>query len=375
MAMKRTLPAIFARGGTSNGLVLMKDHLPPVQEWHKILPAAMGSPDPYGRQLNGLGSGISSTSKICVLSPTSRPDADIEFTFVQVGIKDGSLDMAGNCGNMSSIVGPVGLDEGLIQKPKIEPAGKDSASPTALVRVFNTNTNKVIHSRFSVCGTPPRYQPEGDYQMDGVPGTQSKITLSFVNPGGAKTGYTLPTGNRIDTLTLPDGTTIQASLVDVSNPGVFIRLSDLGVANPHSLSPVDVEADAGLKARLEQIRQAGAKMMGLDPKTESVPKIVLIFPSSSTLGDPHLHIKCQALSMGQAHKAVPLTLALCLGAAVRIAGTIPNLLATRDNSGDSVVIGHPTGRVEVGTTMQDGDILSAELHRTARVLMKGDVFY
>ncbi|KAM7220358.1 PrpF protein [Rhypophila decipiens] len=375
MAMKRTLPAIFARGGTSNGLVLMKDHLPPVQEWHKILPAAMGSPDPYGRQLNGLGSGISSTSKICVLSPTSRPDADIEFTFVQVGIKDGSLDMAGNCGNMSSIVGPVGLDEGLIKTPKIEPAGKDSASPTAFVRVFNTNTNKVVHSRFSVSGTPPRYQPEGDYQMDGVPGTQSKITLSFVNPGGAKTGYTLPTGNRIDTLTLPDGTTIQASLVDVSNPGVFIRLSDLGVANPDSLSPVDVEADADLKARLEQIRQAGAKMMGLDPKTESVPKIVLIFPSSSTLGDPHLHIKCQALSMGQAHKAVPLTLALCLGAAVRIAGTIPNLLATRDNQGYSVVIGHPTGRVEVGTTMQGGDILSAELHRTARVLMKGDVFY
>ncbi|KAM7200299.1 PrpF protein [Rhypophila sp. PSN 637] len=373
--MKRTLPAIFARGGTSNGLVLMRDHLPPVQEWHKILPAAMGSPDPYGRQLNGLGSGISSTSKICVLSPTSRPDADIEFTFVQVGIKDGSLDMAGNCGNMSSIIGPVGLDEGLIKTPKIEPAGKDSASPTALVRVFNTNTNKVIHSRFSVSGTPPRYQPEGDYQMDGVPGTQSKITLSFVNPGGAKTGYTLPTGNCIDTLTLPDGTTIQASLVDVSNPGVFIRLSDLGVANPDSLSPADVEADADLKARLEQIRQAGAKMMGLDPRTESVPKIVLIFPSSSTLGDPHLHIKCQALSMGQAHKAVPLTLALCLGAAVRIAGTIPNLLATRDNKGDSVVIGHPTGRVEVGTTMQDGDILSAELHRTARVLMKGDVFY
>ncbi|KAM7201013.1 PrpF protein [Naviculisporaceae sp. PSN 640] len=374
-AMKRTLPAIFARGGTSNGLVIMRDHLPPVQEWHKILPAAMGSPDPYGRQLNGLGSGISSTSKICVLSPSARPDADIEFTFVQVGIKDGSLDMAGNCGNMSSIVGPVGLDEGLIKSPRIEPAVNGSASPTALVRVFNTNTSKIIHSRFSVSGNPPSYQPEGDYQMDGVPGTQSKIVLSFLDPGGAKTGRTLPTGNRIDTLTLPDGTSIQASLVDVSNPGVFIRLSDLGVANPQSLNPVAVEADNELKGRLENIRQAGARMMGLDPKTESVPKIVLIFPSSSTLGDPDLNIRCLALSMGQAHKAVPLTLALCLGAAVHIPGTIPNLLATGNGQRDSVVIGHPTGRLEVGTTMQNGDILSAELHRTARVLMKGEVFY
>lgn len=374
-AMKRTLPAIFARGGTSNGLVILRNHLPPVQEWHKILPAAMGSPDPYGRQLNGLGSGISSTSKICVLSPTTRPDADIEFTFVQVGVRDGRLDMAGNCGNMSSIVGPVGLDEGLVKTPMIEQSAHGFPSPSALVRVFNTNTSKVIHSRFSVSGNPPRYQPEGDYQMDGVPGTQSKIVLSFINPGGAKTGHTLPTGNRIDILTLPDGTTIQASLVDVSNPGVFIRLADLGVANPDSLNPAAIEADPRLKARLEQVRQAGASMMGLDPKVESVPKIVLIFPTSSTLDDPHLHIRCLALSMGQAHKAVPLTLALCLGAAVCISGTIPNLLATRSDQGGSVVIGHPTGKLEVATTMQNGDILSAELHRTARVLMKGDVFY
>ena len=373
--MKRAFPAIFARGGTSNGLVILREHLPPVQEWHKILPAAMGSPDPYGRQLDGLGSGISSTSKICVLSPTSRTDADIEFTFVQVGIKDGSLDMAGNCGNMSSIVGPVGLDEGLVKLPSdgIEPAGQGRASPTALVRVFNTNTSKVIHSRFSVVGDPPRYQPEGDYQMDGVPGTQSKIVLSFIKPGGAKTGYTLPTGNRIDTLTLPDGSTIPASLVDVSNPGVFIRVSDL---TPEALDPAGVDADSELKIRLEQIRQAGARMMGLDPKTESVPKIVLVFPSSAKqLHSPRLHIRCLALSMGQAHKAVPLTLALCLGAAVRIPGTIPNLLATGNQEEDAVVIEHPSGSVEVGTTMRDGDILSAELHRTARILMKGQVFY
>ncbi|KAK3313442.1 PrpF protein [Apodospora peruviana] len=373
--MKRSFPAIFARGGTSNGLVILREHLPPVHEWHRILPAAMGSPDPYGRQLNGMGSGISSTSKICVLSPTTRTDADIEFTFVQVGIKDGTLDMAGNCGNMSSVVGPVGLDEGLVNTPEIV---KDSRGGPAhaLVRVFNTNTSKVIHSRFRVAGDPPKYQPEGDYQMDGVPGTQSKIVLSFLNPGGAKTGRTLPTGNHIDTLTLPDGSTIQASLVDVSNPGVFVRLSDLAVADPNSLDPPRVEADPELKNRLEQIRQAGARMMGLDPRTESVPKIVVLFDlPSSTDRNAGVHIRCLALSMGQTHKAVPLTLALCLGSAVRMPGTIPNLLATGDHEGGVVVIGHPTGKLDVGTTMCEGHIQSAELHRTARVLMKGDVFY
>ncbi len=373
----RSFPAIFARGGTSNGLVILKHNLPPINEWHKALPSVMGSPDPhFGRQLNGMGSGISSTSKVCVLSPTSRPDADVEFTFVQVGIKDGVLDMAGNCGNMSSIVGPVALDEGLVAAPNIE---LDPASnlQTALVRVFNTNTGKIIHSWFKVTGDPPRYCPQGDYEMDGVPGKQSRIVLSFLDPAGAKTGRALPTGHPVDTLILPDGTSIEASLVDVSNPGVFVRVSDLGIENITALAPPAVDADPILKSRLEQIRQAGAARMGLDPNTQSIPKIVLIFPRSSTgqLG-PAADIRCLALSMGQAHKAVPLTLALCLGAAAQIVGTIPHELAIRRGKGGGVVtIGHPSGKLEIGTTVVEGKIASAELHRTARVLMRGDVFY
>ena len=208
--------------------------------------------------------------------------------------------------------------------------------------------------------------------QNGVPGKNSKITLSFVRPGGAKTGRTLPTGNPIDNLTLPDGSTLSASLVDVANPGVFVRVSDLGL-DPESLNPATVEANSELKVRLEQIRQAGAAKMGMDPKTESVPKIVLIFPSSSAQKQG-VNIKCQALSMGQAHKAVPLTLGLCLGAAVSIPGTIPNQLVTGTSEG-SVAIGHPSGKVDIGTTFEDGDIVSAELLRTARVLMKGEVFY
>jgi len=371
-----SFPAIFARGGTSNGLVILRQHLPPVEQWPAVLASAMGSPDPSGRQLNGMGSGISSTSKICVVAPSSRPDSDVEFTFVQVDVNDGTLDMAGSCGNMSSAIGPISLDEGLLTRPPEIELDLTGGFHTTLVRIFNTNTGKIIHSRFRVVpGSPPRYCPDGNYEMDGVPGKQSKIVLSFLDPAGAKTGRALPTGIPMDTLVLSDGSTIQASLVDVSNPGVFVRVSDLGIASPESLDPECVEADQALKARLEQIRQAGAAKMGLDPKIQSVPKIVLIFPPSQKPSNPQVNIRCLALSMGQAHKAVPLTLALCLGAAVRLPGTIPNELAQHDGNEDLISIGHPSGRLEVGTTLRSGNIISAELHRTARVLMKGDVFY
>lgn len=335
----------------------------------------MGSPDPYGRQLDGMGSGISSTSKICILSPSPDGSAGgVQFTFVQVGVKDGSLDMAGNCGNMLSIVGPVAFDAGLSEHSQIE-TDPETGERTVTVRIFNTNTRKVVHSRFRVSGEPPSYSPLGTYEMDGVPGKQSQINLGFINPGGAATGKVLPTGNRVDTLRLPDGRTIEASLVDVSNPGVFVRVSDLGVQNPASLDPAAVEADAALKARLEQIRQAGASLMGLDPNTQSIPKIVLVFPPEVTQQSPEVHIKCLALSMGQAHKSVPLTLGLCLGAAARLPGTIPNQLAVGADGSDTIVVGHPSGKLNVAAKVKDGAVLSVDLLRTARVLMKGSVFY
>ena len=218
--------------------------------------------------------------------------------------------------------------------------------------------------------------------MAGVPGTQSRITLSFHNPGGAKTGKTLPTGNPVNTLHLQDGTTIEASLVDVSNPGVFIRAQDIlpdfgkaGVEVSQALR-LAVEGNTALKARLEMIRRAGTEKMGLDPSVPSVPKIVMVFPPGGAKGD--LNLRCLAMSMGQAHQAVPLTLALCLGAAAYIPGTIPaNLVRwATSGAGKSIVIGHPTGEVEIGATLDsEGSVGSAELHRTARLLMRGTVFY
>ncbi|KAI0405728.1 DUF453-domain-containing protein [Xylaria palmicola] len=408
---RNSLPALFVRSGTSNGLVLRASDLPSssssssssTAEWARILPAVMGSPDPvHGRQLDGMGGGISSTSKVCVLAPSARANrdnADVDFTFVQVGIRDRRLDTAGNCGNMSAVVGPVAWDWGFV--PEAERAGRirvveggdkdGGAYREALVRIFNTNTGKTMHARFRVDDDEddpwPRYCPAGDYAMDGVPGTQSRITLGFADPAGAKTGRgALPTGNPVDVLALPGGGgAVRASLVDVSNPGVFVELGELGLGlggdvSPDTLTPAAVEADAALKARLEAIRRAGAARMGLDPEVESVPKVVLLFPRGA--GGEGVDVQCLAMSMGQAHKAVPLTLALCLGAAANIDGTVAAQVRRGRDGGDdaaslssSVVIGHPSGTVEISTTFENGEIVSAELHRTARILMKGEVYY
>ncbi|KAL7962660.1 PrpF protein [Trichoderma compactum] len=389
----RRLPAWFVRSGTSTGLLFNRASLPPApSQWQSILAPAMGSPDPlYARQLDGIGSGISSTSKVVVVGPPSSPPppsgsgsgvgpaaVDAEFTFVQVGIRDGALDLAGTCGNMSAIVGPAAWDMGLVPPSRLASrVSYDAATRSrwATLRILNTNTNKVLASRFLLDGSPLAYSPRGDYAMDGVPGTQSPVTLSFLDPAGAKTGRALPTGNPVDQLRLPDGSRVEASLVDVSNPGVFITTSSLGIddATAAALTPAQVEADSALKARLEQVRQAGASAMGLDPKIESVPKVVMLLPASARKS-AETDIQCLAMSMGQAHKAVPLTLGLCLGAASQMDGTIAAGLMAGERK-QVIRIGHPSGVVDVGTTFKHGKIEEAKLLRTARVLMKGDVYY
>lgn len=361
----KSFPATFVRGGTSNGLIINRSALPDDEsKWQPILPSAMGSPDPFGRQLNGMGSGISSTSKICVISKSERDDADVDYTFVQVGIKGGDLDMAGNCGNMSSAVGPVAWDEGVVRGLKVE-------NGEVKLRMWNANTNKIVHSTFKVVGKNERYDPTGDYSIDGVPGTGSRVTLSFLDPEGAKTGKALPTGNPIDELVLQNGSKIQASLIDIANPGVFILASEVGVAG--NITSDTLGADEKVMALLDDIRRAGTARMGMDPNLQSVPKIVLI--SKPTVSDKGVNIVCRALSMQQAHKAVPLTLALNLGAACRIPRTLPALTAVGVEGEREITIAHASGRLDVGAVFKEGRVESALLHRTARTLMKGDVFY
>lgn len=330
----------------------------------------MGSPDEYGRQLNGMGSGVSSTSKVCVVEKSSRDDADLDYTFVQVGIQDGSIDLAGNCGNMSSAIGPFAYSEGLIDgKEK-----RDGDGEEASVRIFNTNTSKIIIARFAV-DEDGVYDPVGDYGIDGVPGTGSRITLEFVDPAGAKTGKgALPTGKPVDVLRLDDGSSIDVTLSDVANPGVFVRAEDLGVEG--DIKPTALDERPDITSRLEEIRQKGAELMGLDPKTQTIPKIAIISRPTEK-DDEGVNVVVRALSMQQPHKAVPLTLALNLGTASRIKGTLPALVARGvKEGGQSVTVAHPSGKLEVGGVFgEDGRIKSALLHRTARTMMKGDVFY
>jgi 2-methylaconitate cis-trans-isomerase PrpF len=181
MAQKR-IRAVFMRGGTSKAVVFQRCDLPSdPAAWDDIFLAVMGSPDPNGRQLDGMGGGISSLSKVCVVGPPSRPDADIDYTFAQVSVKDASVDYSGNCGNMSSAMGPFAAEEGLCVVPR------DGA---AAVRIHNTNTNKIITSRFTM--TDGEAETDGDLAIDGIAGTAATVRLEFNDPGGAKTGRLLP---------------------------------------------------------------------------------------------------------------------------------------------------------------------------------------
>ena len=333
----------------------------------------MGSPDSFGRQLNGMGSGISSTSKICVIEKSSRPGIDVDYTFVQVGIKDGHLDIAGNCGNLSSAVGPWAFNEGLVKAKKNASNNAQGEEDEITVRMFNTNTSKEILNTFTLTPDRTAFNPRGDYSIDGVGGTGSKITLSFLDPSGAKTGHALPTGKPVDTLTLPNGTTIRATLSDIANPGVFILASDLGI--PGNTSSDDLAANTTLLYHLEEIRRAGTAAMGLNPNVQSVPKIVILSSPSAAEIERGVHVTCRALSMQQAHKAVPLTLALNLGAICRIPGTLAAEVARGAEGRESIRVAHASGTVDVGSVFKEGRVESALLHRTARMLMKGEVFY
>jgi 2-methylaconitate cis-trans-isomerase PrpF len=243
--------ATFARGDTSNGLIVLRSNLPEaINEWPRILLSAMGSPDPHGRQLDGMGSGVSSTSKVCVINASQRPDADIDYTSVQIGIRDDKCDMAGNFGNMSSVVGPIALDEDLVSTKCVVTRGGHGREAT--VRVFNTNTSKMMHSTFAVDEEVNLYHPFGDYEILGIPGRGSCIILSFLNPAGSKTSKMFSTGSAVDQVHLPNGDIVRASLIDIANPSIFMFAEDLGVEG--DLRPDTLDAALDLMGQLEQIR-------------------------------------------------------------------------------------------------------------------------
>ena len=371
MTAQIRLPAAFMRGGTSNALVFHARDLPADrEEWPALFCAAMGSPDPNGRQLNGMGGGISSLSKVCVVGPPSRPDADIDFTFFQIAVDRAEADTSGNCGNMSSAMGPFAVDEGLV-------AAGDSE---AVVRIHNTNTARLIHARFPV--RDGRAVVDGDFPLPGVAGTGAPVRLDFLDPGGAGTGKLLPTGRPVDRLDVPGLGAIDVSIVDAANLCCFVRAEDIGLTGVET--PAMLDSDAEALARLDAVRRAAGAASGLDPVPSGIPKVGMVAPPSAfdTLSGERLNaadmdFAARVVSVGRPHRAVPLTAALCLGVAARMQDTLVHE-ASRSSGGAETRIGHPSGIALVAAEVSgNGGVAHAEravVYRTARRLMDGFVY-
>jgi 2-methylaconitate cis-trans-isomerase PrpF len=366
------IPAAFIRGGTSNAIVFHKKDLPNDRaQWDGIFLAAIGSPDPNGRQLNGMGGGISSLSKICIVGPSTHPDADIDYTFAQCAVRDASVDYAGNCGNMSSAMGPFAVDEGLLTIEGDE----------ALVRIHNTNTQKIIHARFPV--DQGMAAVDGVLALPGVSGTGAPVSMEFVEPGGAGTGSLLPTGNVVDILDVEGMGSIEASLVDAANPGVFVAAEALGIVGNEM--PADLDADRDLMARLQRIREAAAEAMGLK-FSPALPMIGFVAPpiaakllSGETVSEDDGDLVGRMVSMGNIHRALPLTGTLCMTVAGRIEGTVVHRAArVPANPGGALRIVQPSGVIHCAAevTHQDGVWYAAKagVMRTQRRLFDGFVY-
>jgi 2-methylaconitate cis-trans-isomerase PrpF len=371
--------AVFMRGGTSNALMFRQEDLPADRkDWDAIFLAAMGSPDPNGRQLDGMGGGLSSLSKVCVVGPPSRPDADVDYTFVQISVDEAMADFSGNCGNMSSAIGPFAIEEGLVEAPR---------DGEAVVRIHNTNTSKIIVARFPV--VDGALAPNGDFALDGVAGTAAPIKLEFVEPGGAKTGKLLPTGHAVDMLEVPGLGSIEASCIDAANPCVFVAATDIGKTGVEL--PGVLERDAAFLETMENIRLAASVAMGLAPDLDaarripSIPKVAMVAApqvsptlSGTDLAADAMDICIRMISVGQPHRAVPITGSICLAVATRVPGSIPSRLCA--SASGAIRIGHPSGTILVDATVsqQPGGIAKAEngaVYRSARRLFEGNVLY
>ena len=375
------IPAVFMRGGTSKAVMFHARDLPENRDaWAPIFRSAIGAGDPSARQLDGMGGGVSSLSKVCVIGPPRRPDADVDYTFAQIGVIDDTVDYAGNCGNMSTAIGPFAIDEGLVPSP---------ADGRAVVRIHNTNTSKIIVARFATEGSETVV--DGAMSLDGVAGTGAPIRLEFMAPGGAGTGKLLPTGRPVDELDVPGLGRIAASLVDAANPCVFVAAETLGCTGAEM--PEAIERDTKLQERLEAIRRAASIAMGIsrDPdeaaRIKSVPTVAMVSAprqlttlAGAALGPADMDIVVRMLSVGQAHRAVPLTGALCLAVATHLAGSIPASSARGlPVDAAAIRIAHPSGIILVDAKVaaaregKPADAEFAAVYRTARRLFEGRV--
>ena len=377
---QRKIPAVYMRGGTSKGVFFHADALPAAPaERDRLLLRVIGSPDPYGKQIDGMGGATSSTSKVVIVSRSSRPDCDVEYRFGQVAIDAPVIDWSGNCGNLTTAVGPFAISEGLIDAP---------SDGIAVLRLWQANIGKRIIAHVPVRNG--QVVEEGDFELDGVTFPAAEIRLEFLDPGGDAddaAGPMFPTGRTIDILDVPGTGRIEATLINAGNPTIFVEAQALGLSGVELQD--DVNGNAVLLVRCEKIRAYGAVVMGLAASAEEAtrlrqhtPKLAFVAPPQNYVassGKPVLksavNLTARILSMGKLHHAMTGTGAVALAAAAAVPGTILERVIA-DRMGDGrVCFGHPSGTLTVGAqASRQGDswvVTKAIMSRSARRLMEG----
>lgn len=369
------IPCCFMRGGSSRGGVFLDADLPqdPVER-AAVLLACYGSPD--GRQIDGIGGADPLTSKAAVVAPSSRPDADVEYTFYQVGIEQAVVSMGGTCGNMLAVVGPFALLHGLV----------NPVEPETTIRIYSTNTRQVITARVPVAEGIPLC--EGDCAIAGVPDSGARIQLDFGDCSGAVSGKLLPTGAESDQIQL-EGRAIRVSLVDAATPFVFVRARDVGATGLET--PDRIRNDEALMGRLEAVRGWAAVQLGLVDRPEqakaispNIPRVIMIAPPATydalggtTVQADDVDLCVRQLAMQRPHKALAVTGAVCTAVACAVPRSVVAECIGRP--APNVRLGHPSGVVNVASRVRTGDdggliIESAEIERTARLIMAGTLF-
>lgn len=379
------IPATYLRGGTSKGVFFKLTDLPaaaqvPGPARDALLMRVIGSPDPYAKHTDGMGGATSSTSKCVIISAPSVPEHDVDYLYGQVAIETAFVDWSGNCGNLSTAVGPFAISNGLIDPARIPHNG------LCTVRIWQANIGKTILAHVPI--VEGQVQEDGDFELDGVTFPAAEIQLEFLDPSDEGEGGTMfPTGNLVDTLDVPGVGSFAVTMITAGIPTIFLNAADLGYTGTE-LQPAINEDKAAL-ARFEAIRAHGAVRMGLIETIEQAatrqhtPKVAFVAPAQDYVsssgkqiaaGDIDLHAR--ALSMGKLHHAMMGTAAVAIGTAAAIPGTLVNL-AAGGGERESVNFGHPSGTLRVGAqaALVDGQwtVTKAIMSRSARVLMDGAV--
>jgi hypothetical protein len=379
------IPATYIRGGTSKGVFFHLQDLPkaaqvPGAARDALLLRVIGSPDPYGKQTDGMGAATSSTSKTVILSKSTRPDHDIDYLFGQVSIDKPFVDWSGNCGNLTSAVGPFGISNGLVDAARIPQDG------IATIRIWQANIGKTIIAHVPM--TNGAVQETGDFELDGVTFPAAEVQLEFMDPAADEDdggGAMFPTGNLVDDLEVPGVGTFKATMINAGIPTIFVNAADIGYKGTELQD--DINSDPKALAMFETIRAYGAVRMGLiqhideaatrqhTPKVAFVAKPAdYVASSGKPISANDTNVLVRAMSMGKLHHAMMGTAAVAIGTAAAIPGTLVNLAA---GGGDleAVRFGHPSGTLRVGAQAKqvngEWTVTKAIMSRSARVLMEG----